>query len=94
MSPTTNLPSRALVERARDELLEHALATGTRPSVLDLARRVGLANTTLRRNYPDIAQTITAVRAAGPTSSQTPYTPRDTTGWPPATPSYAGPTAN
>jgi hypothetical protein len=35
--------------------------TGRRPSVLALATRLGLANTTFRRNYPDICAELAAI---------------------------------
>lgn len=52
------LPSRTDVHAAIDSL---ASETGRRPSVLALATRLGLANTTFRRNYPDICAELTAI---------------------------------
>jgi hypothetical protein len=56
------------VRKAADDLLAQAAATGARPSVLALARRVGLSNTTFRRRYPEIAREIAQARTA-PTGS-------------------------
>ncbi|MFB7374091.1 hypothetical protein ACFC0D_30040 [Streptomyces sp. NPDC056222] len=60
------LPSRTDVHAAIDSLTSE---TGRRPSVLALATRLGLANTTFRRNYPDICAELTAIA----------YTPSGTT---------------
>lgn len=47
-----------LVRARLDELLQHCHANGTRPSVLTLALKVGLSNTTFRRRFPDVAREI------------------------------------
>ncbi|MEU9144043.1 hypothetical protein [Streptomyces sp. NPDC048349] len=52
------LPSRTDVHAAIDSLTS---GTGRRPSVLALATRLGLANTTFRRNYPDIRAELAAI---------------------------------
>lgn len=52
------LPSRTDVHAVIDSL---TFETGRRPSVLALATRVGLANTTFRRNYPDICTELAAI---------------------------------
>jgi hypothetical protein len=49
------IPSRDEVLTALAQLQSDAAITGRHPSVLTLARQVGLANTTFRRNFPDIA---------------------------------------
>jgi len=46
--------TEADVRAALNALREDAAAVGRRPSVLALARRLGLANTTLRRRFPAI----------------------------------------
>ncbi|MER5473578.1 hypothetical protein [Streptomyces sp. NPDC002685] len=51
------LPGRADVRAAADTLTEE---TGRSPSVLALATRLGLANTTFRRNFPDICAELAA----------------------------------
>ncbi|MFB7297419.1 hypothetical protein [Streptomyces rubiginosohelvolus] len=53
------LPSRTDVRAAIDTLTAQ---TGRRPSVLALATRLGLPNTTFRRNYPDICTDLTTAR--------------------------------
>ncbi len=58
MSRPVELPHEAQVLTAAKELLQQADETGAAPSVLALARRFGLSNTTFRRHYPDVAQQI------------------------------------
>lgn len=62
MSHKSDLPSLARVEQALQELLDSAHTNGQLPSVLELARRLGLSNTTFRRNFPDTVQKLTAAR--------------------------------
>lgn len=69
MSRVGNLPHEARVRKALDELLLQAEETGTTPSVLALARRFGLSNTTFRRHYPDIARQVSDVRRVAPSES-------------------------
>jgi hypothetical protein len=57
---TRAVPDRATVLAELDELRLQASSTGERVSVLALAKRVGLANTTFRRRFPDITESITA----------------------------------
>ncbi len=49
------IPTRAEVLTALAQLQDDAASSGRQPAVLPLARRLGLANTTFRRNFPDIA---------------------------------------
>jgi hypothetical protein len=49
------IPSRGEVLTALAQLQADAASTGRQPAVLTLARRLDLANTTFRRNFPDIA---------------------------------------
>lgn len=63
MTTRLDLPHPERVRKAAEELLAHASRNGTRPSVLGLAKRLGLSNTTLRRHYPEIVDTVTAIRA-------------------------------
>ncbi|SCF73997.1 hypothetical protein [Streptomyces sp. Ncost-T10-10d] len=62
------LPSRTDVHAAIDSL---ASETGRHPSLLALATRLGLANTTFRRNYPDICAELAAIArtASGTTAA-------------------------
>jgi hypothetical protein len=62
-------PDRATVVAELDELRHQAASTGGRVSVLALARRVGLANTTFRRRFPDIAARIVAEEPQVPAPS-------------------------
>ncbi|MEW2120252.1 hypothetical protein AB0945_34755 [Streptomyces sp. NPDC005474] len=66
----------ALVRKYLHEVLETCRETNTRPSVLMLARRLDLTNTTFRRRYPDIAREIGEQRAA-PTPSRSGPTEHD-----------------
>jgi hypothetical protein len=54
----------ALVRKHLKDVLDGCRETNTRPSVLMLARRLDLTNTTFRRRYPEIAQEISDHRAA------------------------------
>ena len=54
----------ALVRKHLQEVLDTCRETNTAPSVLMLARRLGLTNTTFRRRYPEIAREIADHRAA------------------------------
>lgn len=55
------LPSRADVQAAIDTLTAEA---GRTPSVLALATRLGLANTTFRRNFPDVCTELSTAPPA------------------------------
>lgn len=50
--------SEALVRKKLQEMLTACEQEKRRPSVLGLARAVGMSNTTFRRNYPDVADEI------------------------------------
>ncbi|MFD7102295.1 hypothetical protein [Streptomyces celluloflavus] len=73
---TRNVPDlpEALVRKHLQEVLDTCRETNKQPSVLMLARRLDLTNTTFRRRYPDIAQEIADHRAtptaprSGPTA--------------------------
>jgi hypothetical protein len=54
----------ALVRKHLQEVLDTCRETNKQPSVLMLARRLDLTNTTFRRRYPDIAREIAEHRAA------------------------------
>jgi hypothetical protein len=55
----TPLPSREDVQLAIKQLTD---TTGKPPTVLSLATHLGLANTTFRRNFPDITADLTHQR--------------------------------
>lgn len=79
MNTPATLPSMSQVHAARDQVLAHAQSHGQRPSVLSVARQLGLSNTTFRRHFPDIAAEIgNARRAAGEhTTDSSQPTPHD-----------------
>lgn len=58
------IPSRDEVLTALAQLQADAENTGRQPAVLTLARQLGLANTTFRRNFPDIAAEFARQAAA------------------------------
>lgn len=60
----TALPSRDQVLTVLSELRNEAGATGKPPTVLGLARQLGLANTTFRRNFADIILDLSQQAAA------------------------------
>jgi len=53
----TTVPE-ALIRKKLQEMLTACEQQNRRPSVLALARTVGMSNTTFRRNYPHIAREI------------------------------------
>jgi AcrR family transcriptional regulator len=57
---TRRNPDRATVHAAINELRQQAESASARVSVLAVAKRVGLANTTFRRRFPDLTEQITA----------------------------------
>lgn len=58
MSRRVTLPTDQAVADALHAVLEVAAADGARPTVVELARRVGLSNSTFWRHYPDIANQL------------------------------------
>ncbi|MDI3424336.1 hypothetical protein [Streptomyces luteolus] len=70
-----DLPA-ALVRKHLQEVLDTCRETNKQPSVLMLARRLDLTNTTFRRRYPDIAREI-ADRRAVPTARRSGPTAHD-----------------
>ncbi|OZE18708.1 hypothetical protein CH278_00705 [Rhodococcus sp. 05-2254-5] len=63
MTDQADQSDAALIDEAIERL---EAAAGRTPSVLTLARHLGLANTTFRRRYPDI---VDRLRASGPAST-------------------------
>ena len=68
------MPSHDDVRAMLIQLRADTEVTGREASVLALARRVGLANTTFRRNFPGIVAELTEHAAIRPQSHRT--------GWP------------
>lgn len=62
MTPTAGPPAEDEVRQAFTKLVEQARLNGHRPSVLALARRFGLSNTTFRRHYPEIVKELGEIR--------------------------------
>ncbi|MET9500016.1 hypothetical protein [Streptomyces sp. NPDC006552] len=58
----SDLPE-ALVRKRMTDMLETCRQTNSRPSVLALARQLGLSNTTFRRRFPGIAQELGTLRS-------------------------------
>ena len=55
--------TETLVRAHLNEMLQDCHADGTRPSVLALAAKLGLSNTTFRRRFPEIVREVGAHRA-------------------------------
>lgn len=62
----TRHPALPPHDQVRDAIEELTQATGKPPSVLTLARYLGLANTTFRRNFPDLVEELNPPRPAIP----------------------------
>ena len=58
MSRRAQVPDKPSVLGALAELSAETAQTGKRPSVVALAQRLGLSNTTFWRHYPDIAREV------------------------------------
>jgi hypothetical protein len=80
------IPSRDEVLAALAKLQADAQGTGRQPAVLALARQLGLANTTFRRNFPDItadlASQATARQRRVPADGGPPHAGCETQCWP------------
>lgn len=63
MSRAADVPAEARARRVMDQYMAECGDNGTRPSVLTLATKLGLSNTTFRRHFPDLAKEISAVRS-------------------------------
>jgi AraC-like DNA-binding protein len=61
-----NLPTEEHVHHVRDQLTARLQPHGRRPSTLQLARQLGLSNTTFRRHFPDIARDVSNARRSPP----------------------------
>jgi predicted ArsR family transcriptional regulator len=58
-----DIPAEARVRRVLDHYLSECHDNGKRPSVLALATKLGMSNTTFRRHFPEQAKEISAARA-------------------------------
>ena len=67
MSRRVDLPDDHAVRTTMTALLDEAAAQGTTPTVVALAKRLGLTNSTFWRHFPDIANELrTTVRVPNP----------------------------
>ena len=71
MTRTIRLPGEDDVHAAKAELVAQAHASGRRPTVIALARRVGLTNPTFWRHFPDVAREIAALGRTPPATTPT-----------------------
>nr|WSX50717.1 hypothetical protein OG409_18265 [Streptomyces sp. NBC_00974] len=62
-APHQDLPD-ALVRKRMEATLAASHDSNRRPSVLAIARSLGMSNTTFRRRYPDLVQEISSHRTA------------------------------
>ncbi|WP_405884406.1 hypothetical protein OG747_41025 [Streptomyces sp. NBC_01384] len=64
MSRAADVPADARARRVMDRYMAECQDNGTRPSVLTLATKLGLSNTTFRRHFPDLANEISTIRSS------------------------------
>lgn len=74
MSRAADIPAEHTVDRALERYLGECHDNGKRPSVLGLATRLGISNTTFRRHFPQRAKQISESRSrtGRPDEAQTP----------------------
>lgn len=63
MTRAAGIPAEARVRQILDQYLSQCHDNGKRPSVLGLATRLGLSNTTLRRHFPQHVKEISQERS-------------------------------
>ncbi|WP_034087300.1 hypothetical protein [Streptacidiphilus albus] len=63
MSRPADVPAEPHVRRVLDQYVNECHDNGTRPSVLALAAKFDLSNTTFRRHFPDLAKEVSAARS-------------------------------
>ena len=78
MTARPPMPSQQAVHEALSSLRAEAETSGRHPSVLALATRVGLPNTTFRRRYPDICAELTPAPRRATSTVQTTATTYET----------------
>ncbi|QTI90624.1 hypothetical protein [Streptomyces sp. AgN23] len=64
MTRPADIPTQARARQATDQYLSQCKDNGKRPSVLALATRLGLSNTTFRRHFPELTKEISALRSS------------------------------
>ena len=73
MSRRVDLPDEHTVRAAMTALLDKSATAGTTPTVVALATRLGLTNSTFWRHFPDIATELRAtVRTPNPAAPASP----------------------
>jgi transposase-like protein len=72
MTPRTPLPNQDDVLAAQTALLAECAELGTRPTVVALARRLGMTNPTFWRHFPQHAEQIAAAGRRRPNEDRTP----------------------
>jgi len=72
MTPRTSLPSQQQVLAAQTALLAECAELGTRPTVIALARRLGLTNPTFWRHFPQNGEQVAAAGRQRPGKDQAP----------------------
>lgn len=72
MNNPMEIPTAEQARRAADKVLADALDDGSRPSVLAVARQLGLSNTTFRRNFPQLAHELSQARRTPPSRPDKP----------------------
>lgn len=79
MTRPAGIPVQARARQVMDRYLSECRDLGRRPSVLALATRLGLSNTTFRRHFPELAKDISALRSSpsSPTGDQRQPSPYD-----------------
>ena len=78
MTRPAGMPAEARVRRVLDQYLTECHDNGNRPSVLALATRLGMSNTTFRRHFPQQTKEISEARSrreqpAGAETRPSPY---------------------
>jgi AraC-like DNA-binding protein len=64
VTQSADIPAEARVRRVLDQYLIECHDNGKRPSVLALATRLGMSNTTFRRHFPEQAKEISGARSS------------------------------
>jgi AcrR family transcriptional regulator len=73
VSRRVDLPDDHAVRTTMTALLNEATAQGTTPTVVELAKRLGLTNSTFWRHFPDIANELrTTARTPNPDAPASP----------------------
>ncbi|WP_224282314.1 hypothetical protein [Streptomyces sp. LS1784] len=64
MTRPVDIPAEARVRRITDQYLSECRDNGKRPSVLALAAKLSLSNTTFRRHFPELAKEVSTIRSS------------------------------